>query len=641
MKYYFVDNVRVSDGVTVPVIVPPTKKKTTSKGIKKSGKGQKASAKQEETMLVLKLRTVQRVPTTRPADIPRLARLNRRQGPLATQTAQVGGRVNPRGATMNRSKVLRSANAEKNIATPGKKRSIAAPTGTRHSPRLRRANTSQPGDSDDSDSEDSSTSTASQDISPPRPDSGRRDAAGGNESGTQEEQVDVTVNQVVSNSQEPQEREEGGFLCPTAKVRAIAWGVPFMLTLDYICEAGTDLQSLYSNHLPAEEEMRTFNSRTRRYGAIEEAVGAIAYELNEQLGLDIPVSRRTRPTSAELIEAKRRFERKYMRSMALIKNFRNKIGAIPSIFWWYPTDVIFRMFSRYHGEVGVHNGNPEDNGTAQADALHARMFGQYVSGLAFADNRGMVRRFFECDTTSACSRSQWPVYEHACRAMQETDEYESGLKETLPNNRIPNPTEGRRTFWLRSSTFQTEPEYANAMMGVQGFTYNPDEGRHMRDHPLTDLASALIGFGGLYLKRSYMDAPIQVVSALCTEMDTAMMIAHDTPTPTTVAERGRDIYGHRDGGNYHIKPWNVMQNVATFHSQLYTVGDALTGVHNQRPTPDDYVEFFDAIRFHILVHDFQEFYRWRNDDSRSILADRLRTSPHLLPRAPPAGNNNS
>lgn len=92
MKYYFVDNVRVSDGASVPLLLPSgNKSKPNSKGAKKSGSKGKTSKEnnQYDTIPVLKLRTVQRVPSRRSRTVPQLTRLRRRQGPLIVERAML------------------------------------------------------------------------------------------------------------------------------------------------------------------------------------------------------------------------------------------------------------------------------------------------------------------------------------------------------------------------------------------------------------------------------------------------------------------------------------------------------------------------------------------------------------------------
>ena len=110
--------------------------------------------------------------------------------------------------------------------------------------------------------------------------------------------------------------------CPTTKVRHIFWEMPFLLVLDHIIEAGTDFQELYTSFFPT-ENARSFNSRSRRYGATEEAVGAVAYELSTHLGLDIPVCRAANPpTVAAMVESRKVFKLRYLESLSMAKNVR-------------------------------------------------------------------------------------------------------------------------------------------------------------------------------------------------------------------------------------------------------------------------------------------------------------------------------
>ena len=166
------------------------------------------------------------------------------------------------------------------------------------------------------------------------------------------------------------------------------------------------------------------------------------------------------------------------------------------------------------------------------------------------------------------------------------------------------------------------------MVDIQGFTFNDadDAPEHsaVRDHGLADLASNCIGMFGYSIKQEYIDNPIQVISALTTELDTSMTIASSTQTPATDEDRGRDIYGHHNGTVYQAKPWNLIQQYSTFFLQCFSLANVISGGPNQQINEEDFVELFDCLRFQILVQDFQELNRNITPTSYSILDSRLR-----------------
>jgi len=145
-------------------------------------------------------------------------------------------------------------------------------------------------------------------------------------------------------------------------------------------------------------------------------------------------------------------------------------------------------------------------------------------------------------------------------------------------------------------------------------------------HPLSDIASQIIGYFGTYFSRECMDTPVQIAAALCVEMDTCMKIAGETQQPTTDEDRARHIYGYRIGDELHVRPWNLLQQQSSFLLQHGTVRTAISGGPNLQLQNDDIVEFFNCLKFQVLVQDFSEIYNNHHDNTESILRDRMRNA---------------
>ena len=630
MKYYFVDTVHKPD----PDLDSKSSNKTNSKQSKITGKTRNTNKgiEQKDRIPILKLRTIRAGPLRKGKAPPREPQLPTRRN-RRTKNAPVAvmpQRLNPRAAApptprIRQARALKVANVERNIAKPRRQTAqkvIPEPaTPPRRSPRLRQvANTEM-----DDNSEDDSEATIDSPVSEPRttPQSGGRASSSRGQTSRES-----TVNQNVSIAEEPKDDDDDddGFLCPWEKIRHTCWHYPFMLVLDQICEAPTDFQEIYNQYLPAPENMRAFNSRSGPYGAIELGVGLIAYELNDQLGLDIPASQRAIPTHNELKEARRKFERKYLDSLALLKNVRRMIGQLPSIFWYYPTETMFRIFSLWGAGLG--------GGTqATADRQYEQTIGRYVQGNRFRDTLPRALRFVRRDRVQESTRVQQTVIEHACRVFQD-GQYEPGVKNTLPNHPWPDANETPKSFWLRYATRQNAEQYHQQMAEIQGFRFSDadDAPEHstVRDHGLADLAANCIGMFGYSIKNEYIDAPIQVVSALATELDASMSIANATQAPETDEARRRDIYGHHDGAVYQAKPYNLLQQYSTFFLQCFSLAHVISGGPNQQINDEDFVELFDCLRFQVLVQDFQELNRHVTPKSYSILDTRLRNSQFIV-----------
>ena len=242
-------------------------------------------------------------------------------------------------------------------------------------------------------------------------------------------------------------------------------------------------------------------------------------------------------------------------------------------------------------------------------------------------------RIVRPDRLQESSRVQQTVIEHACRVFQE-GAYEPGVKITLPNHPWPEETETPKSFWLRYATRQNAEQYHQSMANIQGFRFSDagDAPEHstIRDHGLADLASNVIGMFGYSIKNEYIDNPIEVVSALATELDASMSIASTTQAPETNEARRRDIYGHHDGPVYQAKPWNLLQQYSMFFQQCLSLAHVISGGPNQPINEEDFVEMFDCLRFQILVQDFQEVNREVTPKSYSVLDSRLRNSQFIV-----------
>lgn len=328
------------------------------------------------------------------------------------------------------------------------------------------------------------------------------------------------------------------------------------------------------------------------------------------------MSRRETPTNNFATDCCRKFQRRYLDSLAVLKNVRRQIGSAPSVFWYFPAETIFNIMAQYSAGPG----------TTEAEDLYNRLTGRLVT-TGYRSSRFRAERFVNSDPNFNTMLIQRHVYEHACRSYPITEAYTSGIKPTQSNRYFPTANEMPTNFYLRSSARTNAEVYRESMMSISGYNwvYGPGE-RGNKAHPMCDLAAWSFAAYGRYLKESYVDEPLQIISALSVEIDAAIHLAHTTEPPATEADRAVDIYGHSTDNNYNVKPWNVIQHQATFYSQNLRIGTAITGGPHANISPDNLVEVFECFKFHTLVQDFQDLFRHYNDNARSILSDRLRVA---------------
>ena len=48
-------------------------------------------------------------------------------------------------------------------------------------------------------------------------------------------------------------------------------------------------------------------------------------------------------------KAKHDFENRYKNTMAVLRRVRKSIGINPSVYWWYPAEVILSVMAHYQG----------------------------------------------------------------------------------------------------------------------------------------------------------------------------------------------------------------------------------------------------------------------------------------------------
>ena len=403
-----------------------------------------------------------------------------------------------------------------------------------------------------------------------------------------------------------------GLLCPVSKFREIAWRTPFIVVLDLICESSTDFQSLYNEYFPT-VNARQFNSRSRRYAAIEVAVGGIAYELSDHLGLDINEARSATPSNRFLVECRKKFERRYLESLVLLKNVRRKIGSSPSIFWYHPTETIFSIFAQY--VCG--------SGSDAATALTNTLLGPYING-AHRSNMPAAERFINSDAEYNTALAHNSIHEHACRVLlSATNDFNSGTKPTLSNDTQPEAGESDIHYFCRTSTTLNHAQYTEAIQNIGGYSVEFGPQQHgFSIHPIYDLYGWSIGAYGNFLEPSYVSAPLQAMAALTFELDAALHVATSTDEPDD-EHKLVEIYGHGTGTEYIVKPWNVIQNHGTWLTQNHQVQEAIVGGPNAQLTQDDYIEFWNCFKFHAIVQNFEELYIGNKPSARSILRDRL------------------
>ena len=166
----------------------------------------------------------------------------------------------------------------------------------------------------------------------PRRSKRTKDAASSSGGGASSSTTPTT--QAGSSSANVQSAEQEGQMCPIDKVQSMCWYVPFLLLLDIICEAPTDIQELYLSFLPSAEQLGT-GARNTVYGVIERSLGKTLSELSTHLSMEFQAARTARENVPIFRQAKKTFELKYMEGLALLKNIRKAIGSQPSIYWFY------------------------------------------------------------------------------------------------------------------------------------------------------------------------------------------------------------------------------------------------------------------------------------------------------------------
>lgn len=603
MKLYVVENSiaeetenRVQDGNVQKGTPPrgPRRGRRAGKGVTKK----ETKTKQENVVPIIKLKTFK---TPSKKKIRNNARLRVARS-LKTQPSRAI--MSPYAMNKKRT-TIRNANIERNIHRPK-----AGPSTMTQSPRRSTRIAASGSSTPVSNNQEAPDSTANQ-----RTRSTPNDVL-----------REQSVSQNVSSTTDPAEEigeDDDRTTCPATKIRQFFWTAPFLLLLDSIIEAGTEFQEIYNQYFPTVNP-RTFNSAGRRYGVIEEEVGRIAYELAPHLGLDLP-QRNGNPTVPQLKRARKQFERRYLEGLALIKNVRRMITSTPSIFWYFPANIVLRILAQYHCGVG----------TDAAHQLYTDIIGQYLNA-EYAVCEDASDRFINCDVDNNCMKAQEHVLEHACRTFYNMD-YRQGLKQTRTNSFAVQGDETPRTYYFRSSTHQSDENYRRNFINLRGYVFDcSDDGVGVWEHPLSDLASQVIGYFGTYFATEFMDGPVQVVAALCTEMDTCMKIAGETPRPTTDEGRARHVYGYRVGQNMHVRPWNLLQQHSSFLLQHIQLRTAISGGPNLQPQNDDYIDFFNCLKFHILVQDFSELYNYPHANTESILRDRMRAA-----LSNPTPNNNT
>ena len=594
MKYYFVDSVPKSIlGSDAPI---PTAKASKAKAGSTKNRKHKATKSDKELVPVVKLRTIRHAPISKerkfPAVPPRSKVRGRRNVKQAMSTPNKAALAHVRTPSVARAKATKAVMDGLPEGTP---------KGSKKTPTHRRNTRRQ--------SARSSMSSASTLSSPVNTSSGGQ----GNQHTTEDSSEQVVTQEVADTPQldTPQELPRGN-LCPTAKLREIAWRTPFIIILDLICESTTDFQSLYNEYFPVVNP-RQFNSRSRRYGAIELAVGGIAYEIGEQLGLEINEARTSPPSNRFLVECRKKFERRYLDSLVLLKNVRRRIGSTPSIFWYHPTETIFSIFAQYCCGPG----------TNAATELTNTLLGPFING-NYRSSIPTAERFINSDNEYATAVAQTAIHEHACRVLlSASNNYESGPKPTLPNNMEPRAGETDIQYFCRTSTEMNHQQYTEAITNVGGYTVQFGPQHHgFSIHPMYDLYGWAIGAYGEFLDPSYVTAPLQAMAAMTMELDTALHIATSTDDHSD-EENNQEIYGHGTGNEYIVKPWNVIQNHAAWLTQNHQVQDAITGGPNVPLSQDDCIEFWECFKFQAIVQNFEDLYIGNKSSARSILRDRL------------------
>lgn len=402
--------------------------------------------------------------------------------------------------------------------------------------------------------------------------------------------------------------------CPTEKVRTLVWSLPFISVLDMICCTEiTDLSKWYDTMFPSPSSMQ-FNNRTEKYAAINNGIGRVVYELQDFLGIPVQTATTVVRNNRIYAQAKKNFETRYNNSLALMKRLRKAIGNLPSIYWYYSSDVIIRLFTEYQG-------GPL---TEAASGLFQDILGRYINDL-YSLKEEQCNRFMYSAPNIGMITGVSNISEHACRTFWDLP-YEQGVKESRSNTEAQRQNESPRSYYGRTAIKQAHEIYRNNIVAVTGYKLAGGEnGRGLRDHPLSDLCTHILGYFGSHTTDNVVNDAKVIVSGLVMELDTAMRIAEHTPAPSndSIEDLSTQIYGHRIDDDFFVKPWNAMSHHTAFFRQSSSMYNVISGQPDQRPTNEDVVEAFKMFLFQVLVQDFTGVFATSNDACPSIFETRM------------------
>jgi len=402
--------------------------------------------------------------------------------------------------------------------------------------------------------------------------------------------------------------------CPTAKVQTVSWGVPFLIALDHICEVETDFKKWYDSFFPTEAS-RTFQNRTDYYHAVDNALGKTINELQDHLGMEVQPGTTARQHARAFAKAKKDFERRWTNGLRVLRRIRKELGSQPSVYWYYSIQTICQLFTQYAG--GPH--------TDAAQALYNDVYEQYI-GDRYQARMEQADRFMYAAPNFALINGVENFKEHACRSFYDTP-YEAGLKGTRSNNPAWLDNETPRTYYCRVGNRTSHEVYRQNIVEIAGYrVICGEDGQGLRDHPMSDLATDMLGYFTPFLRHSLMQIPNNMVAGLAMELDTSMSIADvtDQPAPDNVEDMENRIYGNRNGDEYLIKPWNNMAHHAAFFHQYNAIKGAVSGNINDTPQNEDIVEVFKLLRFHILVQDFRNVFTNELEVVDNVFRSRMR-----------------
>ena len=277
--------------------------------------------------------------------------------------------------------------------------------------------------------------------------------------------------------------------------------------------------------------------------------------------------------------------------------------------------MICRIFTQYAG--GPH--------TDAAEALYEEVYGPYL-GDRYATRQEQSNRFMYSVPNFAMLNGVENFKEHTCRSFWDVP-YEPGLKQSRGNNPAWLDTETPRTYYSRIENKTSHQVYKQHLVGIAGYRVRAGEnGAGLRDHPMSDLTTDMLGYFNNHIKHYYLHIPKNMVAALTLELDTAMAVADATEEPAqdNVEDLENRIYGHRRGDDYFIKPWNNMAHHSAFFAQYNKIRGIIAGNTNEQPPNEDIVEIFKLLRFHILVQDFRPLFKEETDVSEGVFESRMR-----------------